>query len=192
MANSYGSVLGQEQQCGWLAHDVASTDDDRVTPFDLNLAPLEDFNQAPRRAWCETPLPAGQFAHVDGVESVDVLVWRDAPQDLLGVDVLWQWQLDEDSIDLVAGVKLVDHGQQIRSRRFDGKADSFRVCAYAVAGADLVSHVDPRSRILADQHCRKARANAVAPRLFDPQYQILQYAVTDCVAIQNARGHAEE
>jgi hypothetical protein len=56
------------------------------------------------------------FAEVEGVETVDVLVGRDAAEHRHLVDVFRQGRLDENAVDRGVGVELVDQGEKLGLR----------------------------------------------------------------------------
>lgn len=53
------------------------------------------------------------LAYVLGVEAVDVLVWVDCLDDLLFGDVAWEWELDDEAVDVVVVVEFLDLGEEL-------------------------------------------------------------------------------
>ncbi len=105
MADGDGGVLVEEQHGGGLAHDVAAADDDGVLAGDGNVAALENLNDAGGGAGRERGTAGLQTAGVDGVEAVYVFCGGDGVEEHLGVDLFGQRKLDEDAVDVVAGVE---------------------------------------------------------------------------------------
>ena len=122
----------------------------------------------------------GQAADVIRVETVDVFVRADAFQQLGGVQVLGQWQLQQDAVHLRIIVEVVNQvGQGLLSsvRRqvvgLGNKADLFTVFT-------LVRDINLRGRIAADQDHREARrAQALLAALGDSFGDLLAQAGGD-------------
>ncbi len=47
------------------------------------------------------------------METIHILLRRDGEQDALGVDVGGQRKLDEDAINVIAGIELLDEGDEL-------------------------------------------------------------------------------
>ena len=109
---------------------------------------LDDAGRSARR---EAGLAALQAACVDGMEAVDVLVGSDCLEETLGVDVLRQRKLDEDAVDVVAGVELGDEGEHLVGGDALGRRDHLAEDAELAAGLYLAANVDLRGGNLADK-----------------------------------------
>ena len=105
VADCDGRVLVQQEHGGGLAHNVTAADDDGVLAGDGNLAALEDFNHAGGRAGRERGTAGLETAGVDGMKAVDILGRRDRVEEGLGVNLFGKRKLDQDAVDVVAGVE---------------------------------------------------------------------------------------
>ena len=146
-----------------LADDVAAADDDGALTVNRDAGELEHAQAAERRAGHESRLSRHEAANVDGMETVDVLLWADALEDLrlMCCNLLGQRQLHEDAVDLGISVERIDLGDELVLRRRLGHLNDFRVDAERLARLVLVAHVDLRSGIRADDDDGKARLHAV-------------------------------
>ena len=113
VADGDGRVLVQQQHGDGLADDVAAADDDGVLAGDGNVAALENLDDSGGRAGRERGTAGLQAAGVDGMKAVDIFLGRDGIEQRLGVDLRGQRQLDEDAVDVVAGVELGDEGEHV-------------------------------------------------------------------------------
>lgn len=98
VADGDGGVLGQQQQRGGLAHDVGAADDHGIFTGDLGAGGLDHADAACRGAGQIAGLADLHAAHVDGRETVHILLRRDGVDDGLLVDLLRQGQLDQDTV----------------------------------------------------------------------------------------------
>ena len=69
-------------------------------PFEVGAAAREEFHDAGRRAGDKSGvILLSNFAEVDRIETVHILVGRDAPKDRDLVDVFRQRRLHQDAVD---------------------------------------------------------------------------------------------
>jgi hypothetical protein len=93
-------ALLQGEQCDGFTDDQRAAEDDDVFAFEVGPAAREEFHDAGGRAGDETGIVLlRDFAEVEGVEAVDVLVGRDAAEDRDLIDVFRQGRLDENAVD---------------------------------------------------------------------------------------------
>src|SRR5208282_459701 len=122
VADGDGGVLIQQQHGDRLAHNVAASDYHGFLPGDRNLAALQNLHDAGRRAGHQSWTLRRKVAHVHGMESVYVFGGIDRQQNLLGIDVRGQRQLNQDAVDFVAAVQAGDEGEQFfGSHAFGGR-----------------------------------------------------------------------
>jgi hypothetical protein len=124
------------------------------------------------------------------MKAIDVLVGADRLDDLRPVDVIWQWQLDEDAVDVVVGVELVDEVEKLRLARARGEVVRARDEADFLAGEALVAHVDARRVVVADEDDGEpGRAQACADALAHPLLHFAAYLRGDGAAVDDLCGH---
>jgi hypothetical protein len=103
-------------------------------------------------------------AHVDGMKAVHILGGIDGVEEALGVDLGGQGQLDEDAVDLVAGVEGGDQIEHGFSGDVFGRGDEVAEDAELGAGLDLVADVNLRGGDVADKHRGEPGPDALAAR----------------------------
>ncbi|MNN01984.1 hypothetical protein D3C81_1146200 [compost metagenome] len=95
------------------------------------------------------------------MEAVDVLGRVDGLQHRGLVDVLGQRQLHQDAVHAGVGIQLGDQRQHLGGAGL-GRQAVFQRADTRLAGAQhLVAHVDVAGRVVADQHHRQARLDAL-------------------------------
>ncbi len=132
----------------------------------------------------------GQAADVIRMETVDVFVRADALQQLGGVEVFRQRQLEQNTVDVRIVVQAIDQiGQRLLGgfgRQVVGlgkEADLFTVFT-------LVRDINLRGRIAADQDHRKAgRTQALLAALGDSLGDLLAQAGGDRFAVDKLCSH---
>ena len=97
--------------------------------------------------------PAG----VLGIESVDILVRRNARDDDALVDLIGKGKLDEDSVDRRVGVELVDEPNQLFLAHGFGQAMLEALHPRFKRRFHLRADVGRRRRMLADEHDSEPR-----------------------------------
>src|SRR5277367_5870042 len=99
MANGNGGVGVHEEKSHGLADDVAAAEDHGVGAFDFYVVAAKDFHAAGGCASDQTGAVADESAQIDRVKAVDVLRGIDGFEDELGVHLLGERELDEDTVD---------------------------------------------------------------------------------------------
>lgn len=160
VADGYSGVgVGEEHGQG-AADDVTASDDDRFLTFDGDVGATKDFHASGGGAGDEAGTLGAEIADVDGMEAIDILLRGDGEEDALGIDMGRQGKLDKDAIDLIAGIELLDQGNQFAGRRSHGRGDQFAENTELFAGADLAADIALRGRIVSDQNRRQTGAQA--------------------------------
>ena len=91
-----------------------------------------------------------QATGVDRVKSVDVLFGVDEFENFAFVDVLWQRQLDENAIDIMAFVQLSNDFNYLFPRRVGFEMEMFRDDAEFLRGSHFAADIDCRRWVFAD------------------------------------------
>src|SRR6185312_15075862 len=103
-----GGILVQEKHRDWLADNIAAANDDCMLAADGEVAALENFDDACRRAGGESGAAGLEFAGIHGMESIHIFGWRDGVEEKLGVDLLGKRELNQDAVDVVSIVEGID------------------------------------------------------------------------------------
>jgi hypothetical protein len=140
------------------ADEIRRTHDDRVLPLGRDTAALEQPDHPVGSARPHQRVPEREPADVVGMEPVHVLGGGDCLDDDTFVDVVRQRNLHEDAVDRLVRVELADQAQQLRLRRGVGQVVAHRHEPALLAGGALVSDVDLRGRVVADEHDREPGA----------------------------------
>ena len=102
MADGYGAVTGvgflHEQAGHGLAYDVAASQYYGFLAAGLDIVALKQFHDAVGCGRYEAGQTDAHAAHVDGVETVNVLAVVNSLDYVLLVDVLGQGELDDESV----------------------------------------------------------------------------------------------
>ena len=155
------------------------------------LAALEDLHDACRRAGrehCVHGRAAEQAAGVDGVKAVDVLLRNNGLEKTARVHMLWQRELNEDAVDVVASVERVDQREQFLGGDARGRRVHLGVDSELAAGFDFAANVDLRGGVFADEHDGEAGSVAGVAGSFDLARDFGLDLGGDGDAIQNASG----
>ena len=120
---------------------------------------LEQVQAAERRARHERRQPGREPAGIHRMEAVDVLAGLDRLDHPRRVDLRWERQLDEDSVDALVGVEVGRPAAAARPRR-SCRGKVVREARHAGFGRRPVLRADINGagRVLADQHGGEARA----------------------------------
>ena len=167
VADGDGGVAMQQQERHRLADDVAASQDHRPLPGDLNLLALEHLDDAGRRARHELRPVLHQQPDALGGKPVDVLARRQSrrrPAARRRAPSSWAAAtapgcrrvsslLFSRSTTASTSASVAVGGQP---RAVGMKADVF-------GGLELVSHVDVRGGVFADEHDAEPRAAGRAP-----------------------------
>ena len=143
-----------------FADDVAAAEHDGVFAGYVDPTAAQHLHDAGGGTRLQAGLPALQTADVHGMEAVDILIGSDGFEEPFGVDVGRQRKLNEDAVDLVAGVQVSDHGQQLFGGNALGRGEHFGVDSELAAGLYLAAHVDFTGGDGADEDDRKPRPYA--------------------------------
>ena len=151
----------QQQRRHRFSHDVGAANDHGVPAGRIDAAAQQELLHAIRRRGPEPGrIPDGDFAHVRGVEAVDVLAGIDAQQHEMLVDVLGERQLNQDAVDLGIGVEAIDEREQVCLARLLGQADGLVMEARLSAGLAFHADVDLGRGVVAHQDHRQPRRDA--------------------------------
>ena len=122
---------------------------------DRDAVPLQQLDDAGRRAGARPGQARHQIADVAGMEAIHVLGGRDRQQNALGIDLRRQGKLHQDAIDIVAGIQALDDVQQFGGGDGIGRSEGFGMDSEILAGLDLVADVDLGSGVVPGQHDRQ-------------------------------------
>ena len=166
---AYGDrcILVEQQHGGRLAHKVAAAHHHGVPAGDGDSAALQYLNHSRGRAGRERRTSGLQAPRIDGMQSVHILARSNGVQHSLGIDMRGKGQLDENAVDLVAGVERGNQLQHLLSGDGVGRRDEVAEDAQIGAGLHFVADVDLRCRHMAHQHRRKARPDALGNQRTD-------------------------
>src|SRR5471030_279184 len=154
-----GDRAAREQQLHrhWAPNNVGRAHDHCIQPVEIDPDAFQQGHDAFRGAGAQQRYTLGQTTDVIRMETVNILVRANALQQLRGVEVFWQRQLQQDAVDVRIAIEAIDQiGQGVLAgfcRQVIGlrdKADFFTVFA-------LVRDVNLGGRIAADQNHREAR-----------------------------------
>ncbi len=152
---------------------------------------LQEFQDAIGRAWRENRAADDKPADIVKVKAVDIFIRRYGAQDAGHVERSRQRQLDQNAVHRRVLVELGDLGNDFVLFHIGRIIKAERTDANVDAGADLVFHIDPRSRIGADNNDGQSRRHA---RLCNDALHALPAFVPDAagdrVAIDDLCGHA--
>jgi len=165
VADGDGGVVVQQKHGGGLAYDVAAADYHSVLAGDGDVAALEDLDDTRRRARREGGATGLEAAGVDGMEAVNIFLGRDGVEEGLGVNLLGQRKLDEDAVDVVAGVELGDEGEHLGGGDGVGRGDEVAEDAQFLAGFDFAADVNLRGGHVADEDGGEAGTDAAGGEL---------------------------
>ena len=102
-----------------------------------------------------------QSAHIQGVESVHILLGVDDVDERRFVDVVGQGKLDQNTVDPVIAVEPADRFGDLLLPDILGKFQHFGIEAAVLAGFFLVAYINFGCRIFSDQQNGKSGDSAV-------------------------------
>src|SRR5258705_11183148 len=105
MTDGDGSVSLQQQAGNRSPYDLTAADDARVGAGNLDSIPIEQLNDSGRRTRHEARPAHRQQTDIRRMKRVDVLRRIDRLNDRGVVDLFWQRQLHEDSVDVLVPVQ---------------------------------------------------------------------------------------
>ena len=102
-----------------------------------------------------------QFADVQRVKAVDILVGRHGGEDVGFIDLRWQGRLYKDAVQGGVGVEFADELKQIFLGGVFGQDAGLGLDAEAVAGLFLHAHIDAGGGVFPNADKDEARRRAV-------------------------------
>ena len=173
-----------------LADDLAATDDDDVLARGVVTVADEHLAYTCRSRGGEPLATLGQEADVEGVEGVHVLQGVDGLDDGILIDVIWQWQLDEDAVD----VRVVAESTYLGYKVFLGRRVRHRHVAGGHAGlgggAVLVADIDTGGGVFADEDDGQVRHEAVFfGEVRDVRRHLATHFGRNLCSVDNLRAH---
>ncbi len=185
-----GAAGQQQLQSHGAADDVGGADHDGVQAVQVGTGACEQGHDALRRAGAQEGDALGQAADVVGMEAVHVLVRVDALQQLGGIEVGGEGQLDQNAVDGRVVVQAVDQRQQFFLGGAGGKIVGLGEEADLFAVLALVRDIDLRGGVGADQDHRQAGdAQALLAALVDALGNLLAEAGGDRFAVDQFCSH---
>jgi hypothetical protein len=167
MADGNSCILVQQEHGGGLADDVAAAHNDSMLAGDRKATALENFDDACGRAGREGWTAGLQAACIHRVEAVDVFGWIDGVEELFGVDLGGEGELDEDAVDFVAVVEGSDEVEHLAGGDGVGGRDEVGIDAELGAGLNFAADVNFRGGDVADKDSGEAGADTLGGEAAD-------------------------
>ena len=86
------------------------------------------------------------------METIDILTIVDSLDNLLLIDVLGQWQLNDESVDIVVLVQFINTCQKLCLCDISLEADQCALKTTSLAGQHLVLYISLRATIMTHQY----------------------------------------
>src|SRR6266480_7842523 len=99
MSDRDGRVILEQQERQRAPDQAGAADDHRALAGRVDMFAPEQLEDAKGRGWNEGWIALGEPAGVVGVETVDILMWWDLLERLIGIEAGGKRHLDEDAID---------------------------------------------------------------------------------------------
>jgi hypothetical protein len=153
VALSDGRILPPQQRADGASNDVTASEDDGMLAGDADSSGLEEEHNSGGGAGRVELLPGAgrEKSNVVGVETVNVLLWRDGLGDAplsLPSNVVAEGELHEDSVDGGVVVQLLDLAHDlVFSHAVLLAAENDESALDARLGARLELHLDIRRRV---------------------------------------------
>src|SRR6478672_11222988 len=128
---------------------------------DGKAASLKDFDYACRGAGRQGGAARLQATGVHGMKTIYILFRQDCVKQCLGVDLLRQGQLDENSVDVVAVIERVNKVEHLFGGYGFGRRDEFTEQTQVSARLHLASDVDLGGGYIAHQYCCQTGPNSL-------------------------------
>ena len=176
MADGDRGVLVQQQHGGWFAYQIAAAHHHRVFPCNGDAAALQNLDDSRRGAGRQRRPARLQAARVYRVEAVHVLGRGDGIEQGFRIDVGGQRQLDENAVNLVAGVEAGHEAEHLFGGDGFGRGDEVARNAQIGAGLHLAADINLRRRHMAHQHRRQPRPYALGCQ----QLHLFGHFLLDC------------
>ena len=106
-----------------------------------------------------------QAANIHRMKSIDIFLRRNGLEQTFRIHMRGEWQLDQDSVHILAGIQLVDESQHFFRGNRLGRSEQFAIHAQFGAGLHFIAYIHFRSRMIADHHHGQARSNALGVEL---------------------------
>src|SRR3989344_2853762 len=107
MADGDGRSGIEQKVSSWFAYNGTAADDDGVLARDRGGC-FDEMENSESGAWHKVGNFRSHRSDIDGVEAIDVFLWIDCCDNVLLADVLRQWKLDKDAMDLRISVDFFD------------------------------------------------------------------------------------
>ncbi|MNP51979.1 hypothetical protein D3C76_1463380 [compost metagenome] len=104
MAHSYGSIFALQQEGNWLSYNIATTNYNGMFTCHTCSCTFDQFDYSCRSTWKKTVGTDDQVAYIDRVKAVYILFHGDCINNSLLLDMLRQWELNQNSVDIIASV----------------------------------------------------------------------------------------
>ena len=131
----------------------------------------------------------GEFADVGRVEAVHVLFGVNRLDHLLCVDMLRQWQLDDEAVEVVVRIELSDFLEQLLLRDVCLEAQGLAADPARLAGDHLIVHVGLAATIVADEDGNQSgRLVSLGDHLLHLRLDLLSHLPIDLLAIEQCVG----
>src|ERR1700723_2340844 len=188
MADGDGGVRVHQEEGHGLADDIAAAEDGGVRAFDLNFAAAQDFHHAERGAGDEIGTTGDEAADVEGMEAVDVFRRIDCFEDFLSVNLRGKRQLDENAVDIVAGIQIFDGGEKFAGADGGVRGDVETGEAEFFGGGDFAGEVDFGGGFFTDEDGGQAGTDAGGGERGDFARELRVDLIADGVAVEDASG----
>src|SRR5690606_34038737 len=166
--HSGGAACQQQLQRHRSADDIGGAHHCSVEPVEADAGALQQPDDAEGGAGAQQGHALGQAANVIGMETIDVLVGPDAFQQQGGVQVRWQGQLHQDTVDGGVVIEGVDQPQQLFLTGFGWQVVGVGDETDFLTVLALVCDIHLGGRIAADQNDSEAGdAQALFAALLD-------------------------
>ena len=147
-----GGAACQQQLHGHRAtNNIGCADDDRIATANGLTG---TFQQSHHAFWCagaEQGNTLYQTPDIVRVEAVHILVGADAFNDRVGIDVVWEWQLNQYAVDSGVFVEFINQLKEFGLAGGARKVVGDGVKAYPFAVLPFFANIDPGSGVVANQ-----------------------------------------
>src|SRR5207249_7283800 len=132
-----------------------------------NLVVVQEFDNALWSTGNQFLIARGQFAGIDRMQSVNILVGDDSLDYFFLVEAWGQWQLDEYSVDLRVSVELAEQCFQFVLGSISGKVVALGPYSNLVSRFVLGFEIGSAGRVITDLNCSEERLSAMLVLLVD-------------------------
>lgn len=110
VADSYSGIGVLKEVRNWRADNIRAAKDNSVLASNLNTGRLEQLHDTLWSAWSEEWLSTtlGKLTNVGGTEAINILLVGNGRGNVVLGDVLWNWELNQDTVDGWVVVEVVD------------------------------------------------------------------------------------